>query len=332
MRVTEYFLYTEHTQNMKISTDLTIDLKRENPQEPLKVAIGIDASTTTTGVTIGSSKEDFPFIFLEYRRDKDESINMYLNEVLNTLTYRVVMNNNLKVEHIFVEDKYEDKRRYSRRVLDALATVKVVMRDLPQMITQATGSPTPKYHLMLPQTWRKYYLGDLNTNKGRDYMKRLVADFGQQRYNFHPQCVGFNDLMDSIGIYSAGIKAIVKPDSKDNVIAEVILNNIDWAHHIEMKVFYKKFHKDVLKDIVSQDMEMRGRIQDHGLKMFEYYRGVSVEKNIRSLTTNSNAVFACFLDSNDMEAVPLYYETKSIPEIDDSVIIVGYRKNLKRGE
>ena len=291
MKVTDYHFFNPHESNMKVSYSQSINLNRPDNHKPYPVALGIDASTTSTGVTVGNVDSDAPFLFLEFTRDKGESINQFLNEVLNVLTYRIIMINNLEVQHIFIEDKYEDKTKFSKVAQDSLATVKIIMKDLPGMISQATGFPKAKYHLFPPQTWRKYYLGDLNTNKGRAVMKKIVAEFGRDKYNLHPQCVYFDDVMDSIGIYSAGIISVVKPESKDNVIAEVIPNDIDWIHHIEKKVYFEQPNKDMLTNIINKDTEMRERMDKYGFKMYEYYRGISVEKNIRALTTNSNALF-----------------------------------------
>lgn len=331
MLMTHYFLYGDNNDYLRFDESGVVDLPEKDINNPYPVAIGIDASTTKSGVTIGSIDQDFPFIFLEFSKTKGETTNQYLNNLLDKLVYDVILRNYLKVTHVFIEDKYIDKNKYSKKSSDALATVKVIMKDLPYMIESATGVKKPEYHLLQPQTWRKYYLGELNTNKGREYMKRLVAEFGIKKYNFHYNCGHLDDILDSVGIYSAGIKSVVKPNSKDNMIAEVIPNDIEWGHNLIKEVVFVDTSTNMLRDVIRNDFKIQERIGEYGFKLFEYYRGISLEKNLRSLTTNSNAVFISILDRHDMECVPLYYELREIPRENQSVVVYGYREKVKRG-
>lgn len=329
MKVYNYHLMSDPFSELYYEFN-EVKLKHNN-KLPYPVALGIDASSTKTGVVIGRIDADAPLAFIEMVREKDESIRNYLNNVIDFIVYEILMGNNLEAKYIFTEDKYEDKNKYSRAVLDALASVKTALKDLPHEITRNQGTKKPEYHLMLPQQWRKFYLGDLNTNKGRAVMKQIVASYGMKKYGLHPQCSKMDDIMDALGIYSAGIITVVKPESATTTVAEVIPTDIEWGHKLKQMALYTTYTEDLVPNLLRITPEIKSRVDEYGFKLFNYHKGMSLEKNLRCLTSSSNGLFITFLKPSDLDAVPIFYRLKKIPREGEIVVAMGLRENIKGG-
>ena len=337
MRAHYYTLWGEKVNIYNNLPKITIEHPKDEP--PLEVAIGIDPSSSTTGFTVGRTDMDYPFLGMEFIRDKDEAHFQFLSKMLDYIIYDVISCNNIKVTHIFTEDKFSkpgEKRyggySYNRHTDEVLSMVKVGIKSLPNRIrSECYGYEfTPQITFMPPSVWRKTYLGDLNTSAKRAVMKDIVSSFTVSKYGFNYNCIHLEDLMEAIGIYSAGFQKFIEPNLDNGTVGKVDFNGMDWIHHVEIHKYIRYLNEDTIKELVESNSELNSRKKEFGIKVFEYERGNSLEKNIRGLTTRSNSVFMTILDTWDLESIPIYYELGEIPKGNQKLIIFGYRKNIKK--
>lgn len=304
-----------------------IEIAHPHSEPPLETIIGIDPSTSNTGFNIGRADMDYPIIGVEFQRSKNENHFEFVTSMMDYILYCIIGNNNLNVTYIFSEDKYEGIKKYERNTQELLSMVKVAVNSLPSRIKDNGQKERPRLHLMKPSEWRKIYLGALNTNAKRQQMKQLITQFTVEKYGFHPNCVFYEDLMESIGVGSAGFRKFIEPNLATSMYALTDFNNIDWAHHIVCEKIITPNPTEALKQLPMKDRLVKDRIDKYGIKAFDYGRGYSLEQNIRGLTSKSNAVFVTTLDAWDMESLPIYYELGVTPNSDrDKVLIIGYRK------
>lgn len=303
-----------------------IEIAHPHTEPSLEVIIGIDPSTSSTGFTIGRTDMDYPIIGVEFKRDKDEDHFIFINRMMDYIIYCILGVNNLNVTHIFSEDKYEFSKKYKRNTMELLSAVKVAINSLPSRIKDNGQFTRPKLYLMKPSEWRKTYLGTLNTNAKRDAMKRIVTEYTVNKYQFHRNVIFYEDFNEAVGIYSAGFRKHIEPNLSTSAYAMADFNNIDWAHHVTyLKLITSNPHES-LKKLPVMDRDIKSRIDKYGIKGFDYQRGHSLEKNMRGLTSKSNAVFVTILESWDLEAIPIYYELRQTPNDNDKLLLVAYRK------
>lgn len=307
-----------------------IVISHSENEPPLPVAIGIDPSTTSTGFTIGRTDMDYPMVGMQFKRGKDDTPFEFISDMMNYILYSIIGNNNLDVKFIFSEDKYEGSRKYNRHTQEMLSTVKIAVNSLPSRIKDNGQQSSPKLSLMKPSEWRKIYLGDLNTNSKRMDIKTLDCNFTINKYGLHPNFIFYEDMLESMAIYSSGFKKFIEPNLKNSNTALVDMNSIDWGHNYTCHRIITVMNENTIKEIASQDLVMQNRISKYGLKSFKYERGFSLEKNIRGLTSKSNAVFMTILDTWDLEAIAVYYELKRIPKNNqEKLLIMAYRDKEK---
>lgn len=303
-------------------------------ETPLEVAIGIDPSSNRTGFCMGRTDMDYPFLGMEFVREtnKGEPHFSYVTSFLDYIIYNIIAPNNIRVTHIFVEDKYEGGKKYSRETQELLSMVKTGVKSLPSRIKHECINhrlfDPPKIYLDKPPSWRKVYLGEANTNSKRVDIKKLVSLFGISKYNMHYDFVALNDLMDSIGIYSSGFQKYIQPNLKHSKIGVVDLNGIEWSHKIEVVKAITIPSKESFQEIADRNPIIKERKLETGVKWFDYVRGASLEKNIRGLTSRSNSVFMTVLETWDLESIPIYYELGQIPKFDNQkLVIIACRTN-----
>ena len=308
-----------------------IEIGHPFTEPKLDVAIGIDPSTSSTGFTLGRVDMDYPIIGMEFKRDKaaKEPHSVFINSMIDYIIYCIIGCNNLNVTHIFSEDKFEYSKKYSRNTQELLSAVKVAVNSLPSRIKGNGQEKTPKLILMKPSEWRKVYLGEHNTNAVRDKIKDIVCNFTINKYGFNPNCVFYEDCLESVGLYSAGFRKYIEPTLANSKTALVDFSNIDWSHVVEMNKIITSTPEETLKTLLSNNV-IKTRADKYGLKGFTYERGYGLEQNIRGLTSKSNAVFLTVLEGWDMEAVPVYYEMRQTPNTNkDKLLILAYRKHEK---
>ena len=321
--------YTIWGEKVMLYTDLEeIPIEHDPNQPPLEVAIGIDPSTSTTGFTMGRVDMDFPFLGMQFVREPDETHFSYVVDMIDYIIYNVIGYNNVTVTHIFTEDKYEGGQKYNRHTIELLSMVKTGVTSLPSRIKQECMAQlkTPTLVMMKPSEWRKIYLKEYNTNAKRNVMKKIVGNFTLSKYNLNYNNIFQEDLIESIGIYSAGFQKYVEPTLANSRVGKVDFSNMDWRHKIVVHKIINRLDDALVRDMISNDPVMSERAKKYGLKAFEYERGNSLEKNIRGLTSYSNAIFLTILDTWDLESIPVYYELRKTPLRGQKLIILGYRE------
>lgn len=315
-------------------SDQPIDIGIDFLDETLEVAIGIDPSSTTTGFTMGRVDQDYPFLFIEFRRKSNIEAFTFLKLMSHYIVHNIVANNNIRVKYIFSESIYEGRGTFSRNISQVLSTVKKTIEALPSEIRYLASEnhkDMPDLKVDEASSWRKVFLKEKNTNAKRNVMKAIVTQHTMDRYNYHPNIARSEDLIESIAIYSAGFEKYIEPTLKSSNVAVVNFDGIEWNHHTErrFKFIGPNNSESYMAEVFNENNELKNRVREYGLKVFEYESRNSLEKNIRGLTSFSNAVFMCISNTWNMDNIPIYYELKKIPRDDEVLAIFCYRKNIK---
>lgn len=337
MKVRYYYDMYNHEHGARFSDEMAkynVEIIHPWEQEPLEVMIGLDPSSTTTGFTLGLTNQDAPFVFIEFIRLPDTPAYRFITYMMDYIVENIIQPNNITVTHIYSENIYMAKGTYGKNVNETLSMVKKAVEALPYDIKHGV----PERHKKKPQlevdnasAIRKVYLGKLNTNADRKTMKKIVTNFIVQKYGFASNLVLSEDLMESVGIYSAGFTKYVEPTLQSSLVGVVNFETIEWGHHINVNTYIEQQHDKLIPQLLAQTEGAIDRATEYGLKIFQYERGNSLEKNIRGLTSTSNAVMIAFLPPWDLESIPIYYKMRKTPGRNELLCIIAFRENIKEG-
>lgn len=283
-----------------------------------KFVIAIDPGTTCTGIVVGNNKikDSINFgLLIERDSDLDISPDEFTEKVLYFLKNFIPSD---KIETVLIESQYTGQYKASSRVLTQYA----------KRLESFYKKSGLRVISIAPNSWKKYLLEDYR-GTGVDLRKSNKDLVKKEALSKFPFLIALKkqDICDAVGILNHYYTETFTGSSKIIKVSKSSAAN--FRHEIQgwLKPIYsvEEFNENIerLKELSGNELVRK-------IQQFELNDNISVWRNIRELTSNSNDIFYSITTPTmqNLNAIIDYKHNFKILTKDTNILVVGYRSSL----
>ncbi len=280
--------------------------------------LAFDQSSNCTGLAYGNQKDKLLLSFaLKRQHSKERNVAEYKQKVMAFLEVFMKGKNitNIECEQIYSKNEYYNS-------FEVLAQIKGMFQDLEYKL----GYSVP-VNFRQVQSWRTRFC---TTKEGKSYEKEDVVTEVLRR---HPEFYRMDmpvDTYEAIGILYAYLDhfapKIIKTTSGKSIPIQQINKTMarEKRHNNTVKCFSARGIEDLMRQLL-QDKELNNIREWRGMGIFKFENSLTLEENIRALTSNSNLLWIGEIPENSIYFSSVLWKYNIKWREGDSIWIACYR-------
>ncbi len=287
----------------------------------IELVLGIDPGSNTTAISIGRADSKTVLMSLVLEKDlgpRESTAEQFIQNITYFLD-RMCKRNKVKAilaESQFINPKYKRSYRLLTTITDNIKAI-------------ANNNGT-EYHSVAPTSWKKIYLANYPYKDQINFTESNKKHISTMTCMYFPDFVLLHseDAADSVGILYYYYETIYR--AKGEIYQVRMDMPREYSHGLFMLIMKVSKERDNVLNIYNATVKQPGN-EDRDLVPFKITEELSLEDNLRSLTSTSNDVFCAYFKPY-MGAMQEIFKNKNyIKELksDTPLFVLGYRKIKK---